>query len=129
MDATALSGPASAHGYPSGQWKDVRVGLLIARELRISFSRVYVRQLIIDLGFADCLIHKSSRPPVNPGTQVSTATLTSWVAAALRHSPKAQGSKLIAGPTSGFVRQSKAALAFDILAAMYGRSTDRKCRI
>jgi transposase len=89
--ATALSGSASAHGFPSGQWTDGRVSLLIARELGISFSRVYVRQLIIDLGFADCLVHKSSRPPVNPSSQVSTATLTSWVAAALRHSPRAQG--------------------------------------
>jgi len=59
-------------------------------DLGVSFSRVYVRQLIIDLGFADCLKPKTSSY-VGPSPQVSTATLMSWVAAALRHSPKAQG--------------------------------------
>jgi transposase len=90
--ATALNGSASTHGYPSGRWTDGRLRTVIGREFGIVFSRVYVRQLIIDLGFTDCLVHKSSSGSlVGPGTQVTTAALTSWVAAALRHSPKAQG--------------------------------------
>jgi transposase len=88
--ATALRGSASAHGYRSGQWTDGRLCSLIEKELGIRFSRVYVRQLIIDLGFADCLKHRS-RLHVGPSAQVSTAILTSWVAAALSRSPKAQG--------------------------------------
>jgi transposase len=75
--ATVLRGSASVHGYRSDEWM-------------ISFSRVYVGQIIIDLGFSDCLKPKSSSH-VGPSSQVSTATLASWVAAALRHSPKAQG--------------------------------------
>ena len=88
--ATALRGSASTHGYKSDRWTDGRLRSLIARDFGISFSRVYVRQLIIDLGFADCLKPKSSSH-VGPSSQVSTATLMSWVASALRHSTKAQG--------------------------------------
>jgi transposase len=88
--AIALRGSASAHRYKSDLWTDRRLRSLIARDLGISFSRVYVRQLIIDLGFANCLKPKSSSH-VRPSQQVSTATLMSWLAASLRHSPKAQG--------------------------------------
>ena len=88
--ATALRGSASVHVYKSDQWTDGRLRSLIAKDLGISFSRVYVRQIIIGLGFADCLKPKSSSH-VGPSQQVSTATFRSWVAASLRHSPKAQG--------------------------------------
>jgi transposase len=88
--ATTLRGSASVHGYKSDQWTDGRLRSLIARDLGISFSRVYVRQLIIDLGFSDRLKPKSTSH-VGSSSQVSTATLMSWVASALRHSPKAQG--------------------------------------
>jgi transposase len=75
--AIALRGPASAHGYKSDQWTGGRLRSLIAKDLGISFSRVYVRQLIIDLGFADRLNPKGSSH-LGPDPQVSTATLTSW---------------------------------------------------
>jgi transposase len=88
--STALRGSASVHGYKTDQWTDGRLRSLIVKECGISFSRVYVRQLIIDLGFGDCLKPKRSSS-IARSPQVSTAALTSWVAAALRHSPIAQG--------------------------------------
>jgi transposase len=87
--ATALRGSASTHGYESERWTDGRLRSVIARELGISFSRVYVRQLIIDLGIDDCLTTKHG-PQVGPAAKELTATLT-WIAGALRDSPKAQG--------------------------------------
>jgi transposase len=88
--AIALRGSASAHRYKSDQWTHRRLRTLIARDLGVSISRVYVRQLIIDLGSAHCLKPKSSSH-VRPSPQVSTAILMSWVAASLRHSSKARG--------------------------------------
>src|ERR1700710_2946101 len=72
--AAALRGSASAHGYKSDQWTDGRLRSLSARDRGVRFSRVYVRQLIIDLGFADCLKPKTSSY-VGSSPQVSSATL------------------------------------------------------
>jgi hypothetical protein len=78
------SGSPSAHATANG-----RLSSLIEKEHGISFSRVHVKQLIIELGFTDCL--KQVQLHVGgPSTQISTAILTSRVDAAFSRAPKAQ---------------------------------------
>jgi len=88
--ASALRGSPVAYGFDSDQWTEGRLRSLVENKFGLSFSRVYVRQIIIDLGFADRL-----KPRRDSSLESSTHELTSeilfWVAAALRHSPKAEG--------------------------------------
>jgi hypothetical protein len=88
--ASALRGLPAAYGFESDQGTDGRPRSLVEKKLRLSFSRAYVRQIIIDLGFAD-----RPKPRRNASLESSTRELTSeilfWVATSLRHSPKAEG--------------------------------------
>ncbi|WP_089164905.1 winged helix-turn-helix domain-containing protein [Caballeronia sordidicola] len=88
--ASALRGSPVAYGFDSDQWTDGRLRSLVEKKFGLSFSRVYVRQIIIDLGFPDRL-----KPRRDSSLESRTRELTSeilfWVAAALCHSPKAEG--------------------------------------
>lgn len=88
--ASALRGSPAAHGFNSDQWTDGRLRTLIEKEFGRKFSRVYVRQIIIDLGCADRLRHRSSTP-VASDAGVLKAEVMSWVRTALLHSPRLQG--------------------------------------
>ncbi|AUT76558.1 winged helix-turn-helix domain-containing protein [Paraburkholderia hospita] len=72
------------------RWTIGAVGQLIQREFGLSFSRVYVRQLIIDLGFGDRLrtINLSSVPGKPPKLE---AEGFAWLLAVLKQSPRVCG--------------------------------------
>ena len=60
MLTQALARPPRDYAIDAYRWTIGAVGLLIRRALGFSFSRVYVRQLIIDLGFADGHAHHAA---------------------------------------------------------------------
>ncbi|CAL8480861.1 transposase [Caballeronia sp. S22] len=72
------------------RWTIGAVGQLIQREFGLSFSRVYVRQLIIDLGFGDRLrpVSLSSTPGKPPKLD---AEGFAWLLAVLKQSPRVCG--------------------------------------
>jgi transposase len=86
----ALKGSPKVHGFDTDQWTDGRLRIVIEQRFGVSFSRVYVRQLTLDLGLADRLtVRREQAPSVTPPVLDSEAL--SWIAAALRHSPKLEG--------------------------------------
>ena len=88
--AAVLQRSPSMYGFDSDQWTDGRLRTVIEQRFGIRFSRVYVRQLMIDLGFSDRLKarHQVAR---DSNSCVLNSEARSWIAAALRHSPKAEG--------------------------------------
>jgi transposase len=87
---TALRGSPKAHGFDTDQWTDGRLKTVIARQFGLCFSRVYVRQIIIDLGYADRLTVRSAQA-IRQDPPVLDSIALSWIAAALRFSPRAKG--------------------------------------
>jgi transposase len=77
-----------AHGFDTDQWSDGRLTTVIEQQFGVRFSRVYVRQLVINLGFSDRL-----RPTkgTGPSSSVLNSEALSWIAAVLRHSPRVEG--------------------------------------
>jgi transposase len=88
--ANSLRGSPTAIIFDSDQWTDGRLQSVIRNRLGIDFSRVYVRQITIDLGFADRLTARRNQTTIPSSPLLAPATL-SWSAAALRHSPRVEG--------------------------------------
>jgi transposase len=88
--ANSLRGSPIAFGFDSDQWTDGRLQSVIRNRFGIHFSRVYVRQITIDLGFADQLTARRNQTTIPRSPLLAPATL-SWIAAALRHSPRVEG--------------------------------------
>jgi transposase len=70
--ANSLRHSPMAFGFNSDQWTDGRLQLVIGNRFGVDFSRVYVRQIIIDLGFADRL-----KPRRGQKTSSDSSALTS----------------------------------------------------
>jgi transposase len=85
-----LQGSPATHGFDSDQWTDSRLQTVIEQRFGIHFSRVYARQLMIDLGFSDRLKARHQKAQ-STSSRVLNSEALSWIAAALRHSPKAEG--------------------------------------
>jgi transposase len=88
--ANALLTSPAAFGFDSDQWTDGRLQQVIQKRFGVGFSRVYVRRIMIDLGFADQLKSRRGQPTISTPSALTPATL-SWIAAALRHSPRVEG--------------------------------------
>lgn len=88
--ANSLRRSPIAFGFDSDQWTDGRLQSVIRNRFGIDFSRVYVRQIMIDLGFADRLTARRNRT-TNPSSPLLAPATLSWIAAALRHSPRVEG--------------------------------------
>jgi transposase len=88
--ADSLRGSPAAFGFDSDQWTDGRLKSVIRDRFGTDFSRVYVRQIMIDLGFADRLKIRRGKTTTSH-SRVLTPEALSWIAAALRHSPKVEG--------------------------------------
>jgi transposase len=58
--ASALKGPARAHGFESDAWTNARLRALIERRYGVRFSRVYIWQIATNLGLGH-LLSKSRR--------------------------------------------------------------------
>jgi len=88
--ANSLRGSPLAFGFESDQWTDGRLQSVIGRRFGVQFSRVYVRQIVINLGLAERL--KARVGNADPSTSpVLIPTTLSWIAAALNHSPRVEG--------------------------------------
>ncbi|AXF06131.1 helix-turn-helix domain-containing protein [Paraburkholderia hospita] len=88
--AGALAGAPRDYGIDADRWTIGVVGRLIRRDFGLSFSRVYVRQLIIDLEFGDRLrtMPLSSTPGNAPKLD---AEGFAWLRAIVKQSPRVCG--------------------------------------
>lgn len=86
--AKAVSCSPRKYGFEADRWSNPKLQALIERQFGVRFSTVYVRQLTIDLGLHDRM--RPRRTPVRRPPGVLNDEALSWIAAALRHSPKAQ---------------------------------------
>jgi transposase len=84
----ALSSSATVFGFESDRWTDGRLLTVIEREFHRRYSRVYARQLIIELGFANSL---KTRRPLAPATGRRSIDLPQQISEALQGSPRAYG--------------------------------------
>ncbi|WP_125469837.1 hypothetical protein [Caballeronia telluris] len=84
----ALRSPATAFGFESDRWTDGRLLAVIEQKFHRRYSRVYARQLIIELGFADLL---KTRRPRTPATGGSAIGLPQQISEALQASPRSYG--------------------------------------
>jgi transposase len=48
--AAALRGDPQTHGFPGARWTSGTLGQLIERQFGVKYSRVYVRQIVLNLG-------------------------------------------------------------------------------
>ena len=48
--AAALRDEPQAHGFPGARWTSGTLGQLIERRFGVKYSRVYVRQIVLNLG-------------------------------------------------------------------------------
>ncbi|WP_436230707.1 winged helix-turn-helix domain-containing protein [Caballeronia sp. LjRoot29] len=48
--AAALQGEPQAYGFPGARWTSRTLGQLIERKFGVKYSRVYVRQIALNLG-------------------------------------------------------------------------------
>jgi transposase len=88
--AAALERSPRDFGFVEEQWSIGRVRKLIEHHIGVSFSRIYVRQLIINLGYHDKLLSVTcSRSPgvVSPLDDA----FRSWLTAAIKHPPRLAG--------------------------------------
>jgi transposase len=88
--AISLRSSPAAFGFNSDRWTDGRLQSVIRNQFGVDFSRVYVRQIMIDLGFGNRLTARRDRTTTSNSPVLAPATL-SWIAAALRHSPRVEG--------------------------------------
>ncbi|BFG80716.1 hypothetical protein PTKU46_87500 [Paraburkholderia terrae] len=88
--ADALAGIPQDYGIDADRWTIGGVGRLILRDFGLSFSRVYVRQLIIDLGFGDRL--RSMPLSSTPGNSAKLDEEGfAWLRAIVKQSPRVCG--------------------------------------
>jgi transposase len=88
--ANSLRGSAAVFGFETDRWSDGRLKSVIHERFGIDLSRVYVRQLIIDLGFSEKLKTRRSQTTISKTSPLTSETL-SWIAATLRCSPRVEG--------------------------------------
>ncbi|WP_086386223.1 helix-turn-helix domain-containing protein [Caballeronia sordidicola] len=50
--AAALQGEPQAYGFPGARWTSGTLGQLIERQFGVKYSRVYVRQIVLNLGLS-----------------------------------------------------------------------------
>jgi transposase len=86
----ALSKSPKNYGFQVEHWSIGRVGKLIETEFGLVFSRIYVRQLIINLGHHDKLKSVPSTRSRSVASPLDDA-LRSWLSAALTQSPRLAG--------------------------------------
>lgn len=82
----AVHGSPRRHGFDVDQWTGPKLRAVIERPFGVRFSTVYVRQLTIDLGVHDRM--RSFKEPMHRIPTVLDNEALSWIAAALRHSPR-----------------------------------------
>jgi transposase len=87
----ALRSSATVFGFESDHWTDGRLLTIIERQFQLRLSRVYARQLIIELGFADSLRKRRQPAPATGGTRGTSIGLPQQIADALRDSPRSYG--------------------------------------
>ncbi|WP_122984745.1 helix-turn-helix domain-containing protein [Paraburkholderia hospita] len=88
--ADALRGSPRQYAIDADRWTIGAVASLIRRDFGLSFSRVYVRQIIIDLGFGDRLRTMAfSSTPGNPPKL--DAEGHAWICAIVKRPPNACG--------------------------------------
>jgi transposase len=93
LDAQAkkwLGASPRNYGFEVEQWSIGRVGKLIEKQFGVAFSRIYVRQLIINLGHHDKLKPVSFARSPGAASPLNDA-LWSWLTAALKESPRLSG--------------------------------------
>jgi transposase len=56
--ADALRGSPEAHGFPGARWTSGTLGALIERQFGVKYSRVYVRQIVLNLGLGTRLARR-----------------------------------------------------------------------
>ncbi|MFM0647024.1 winged helix-turn-helix domain-containing protein [Paraburkholderia bryophila] len=84
--AKALQGSPRRHGFDADQWTSPTLQAVIEQRFGVLYSRVYVRQLTIDLGVHDRM--RSFKTPMRRAPGVLHDDTLSWLAAALRDSPR-----------------------------------------
>jgi transposase len=82
----AVHGSPRRHSFDADRWSNPKLQIVIERQFGVRFSTVYVRQLTIDLGVHDRM-SKVNAPMRRRPTVLDDEAL-SWIAAALRHSPR-----------------------------------------
>jgi transposase len=89
LDAALGRSPRN-YGFEVEQWSIGRVGKLIEKQFGVTFSRIYVRQLIINLGHHDKLKPVSFARSPGAASPLNDV-LWSWLTAALKESPRLSG--------------------------------------
>ncbi len=56
--ADAVRGSPQAHGLPGARWTSGTLGGLIERQFGVKYSRVYVRQIVLNLGLGPRLARR-----------------------------------------------------------------------
>jgi transposase len=56
--AAALRGDPQVHGFPGARWTSSTLGQLIERQFGVKYSRVYVRQIVLNLGLGPRLARR-----------------------------------------------------------------------
>jgi transposase len=82
----AVRGSPRCHGFDIDRWSNPALQALIKRQFGQRFSTVYVRQLMINLG-----VHyrmRTFKAPMRRAPVILDDEALSWIAAALRHSPR-----------------------------------------
>ncbi|HEX7911693.1 MAG TPA: winged helix-turn-helix domain-containing protein [Paraburkholderia sp.] len=74
------------HGFDVDRWSNPALQTVIERKFGQRFSTVYVRQLTINLGVHDRM--RSFKAPMRRAPGILDDEALSWIAAALRHSPR-----------------------------------------
>lgn len=81
-----IRGSPRHHGFDADRWTAPSLRGVIERQFGVRFSTVYVRQLTIDLGVHDRM--RQFKEPMRRPPAVLDDEALSWIAAALRHSPR-----------------------------------------
>ena len=82
----AVRGSPRRHGFEVDRWSNPVLQAVIERQFGQRFSIVYVRQLTINLGVHDRM--RSCKTPIRRAPGILDDQALSWIAAALRHSPR-----------------------------------------
>ena len=82
----AVRGSPRLYGFDVDRWSNPALQALIERQFGRRFSTVYVRQLTINLGVHDRM--RTFKAPMRRASGILDAEALSWIAAALRHSPR-----------------------------------------
>jgi transposase len=87
--SSVLRSSATVFGFDDDQWTDGRLLTVIERKFHRRYSRVYVRRLIIELGFADSFKARQRQSTQATGERV--IGLPQQINEALQDSPRSYG--------------------------------------